>query len=151
MWICLFYQLKIFFMRNIIAFFFSFTFVFAQSQTFDLNVEINNIKQKTGNIEVVIYNSPNDFLIKGKALKKYSIKVNNTTSNIAIKGLPKGNYAIAVYHDINSDKKFNTNFVGIPVESYGFSNNCKPLLSKPSFEDCMIDIENSTSICIALL
>ena len=138
-------------MRNIIALFFSFTFIIVQSQSFDLNIKIKNIKQTKGTLELVVYNNANTFLEKGEAVKRYSILATSTIKSFTIKNLPKGSYAIAVYHDVNSDKRCNTNLVGIPVEPYGFSRNYKPVFSKPSFDDCMINIEKSMSIDIALL
>jgi uncharacterized protein (DUF2141 family) len=34
-----------------------------------------------------------------------------------------GHYAVAVFHDENADKEINRDFLGIPREGYGFSNN----------------------------
>ena len=37
--------------------------------------------------------------------------------------LPAGNYAVQVMHDENENNKLDTNFMGMPIEGYGFSNN----------------------------
>jgi len=39
----------------------------------------------------------------------------------------------AVVHDENMDGKLDTNWVGIPTEGYGFSNDAKATLGPPSF------------------
>lgn len=121
------------------------------SQTYDLNIKIKNIKKIDGRLEIAIYNKSETFLVKGKALKVYSLEVNNNTNFLTIKNLPKGEYAIAIYHDLNSDYQCNKNMFGLPSEAYGFSTNFKPIISKPSFDDCKIYIDNSKSIEIALL
>jgi len=51
-----------------------------------------------------------------------------------VKNIPFGEYAIKVFHDEDSDDKIDTNFIGIPTESYGFSNNVKGFFGLPGFE-----------------
>ena len=46
-----------------------------------------------------------------------------------------GTYAITVFHDENNDKVLNTNFIGIPKEGVGISNNPKSRFGPPSFND----------------
>ncbi len=48
--------------------------------------------------------------------------------------LPVGWYAVSVVHDENSNSILDANFLGIPKESYGFSNNPKSM-GKPSFAE----------------
>jgi uncharacterized protein (DUF2141 family) len=40
--------------------------------------------------------------------------------------LPPGNYAASVLHDENRNGRIDTNFLGIPTEGYGVTNNPKP-------------------------
>jgi small-conductance mechanosensitive channel len=44
-----------------------------------------------------------------------------------------GTYALAVIHDENMNGKLDTNWLGIPIEGYGFSNGAKGLFGAPSF------------------
>ena len=80
-----------------------------------------------------------------------SSAVNKSLESVIIKGLPKQEYAIAVYHDKNSDGKCNINLFGFSKEAYGFSNNIKPKLSAPSFDDCKIYLNDNMTITIKLL
>jgi uncharacterized protein (DUF2141 family) len=50
-----------------------------------------------------------------------------------LKTSPQGVYALVVIHDEDSNGKLNTNWLGIPTEGYGFSNNAKGLLGPPKF------------------
>ena len=54
--------------------------------------------------------------------------------------IPKGAYALALFHDSNSNGILDKNFLGIPSERYGFSNNVHPLFSEPSFSSTVIEI-----------
>jgi uncharacterized protein (DUF2141 family) len=46
-----------------------------------------------------------------------------------------GEYAISIIHDKNRNGRLDTNFIGIPKEPFGFSNNPKIKFGPPSFSD----------------
>lgn len=48
--------------------------------------------------------------------------------------VPPGTYAIAVVHDTNGNGRADTNFLGIPTEGVGVSNNAMPRMSAPIFD-----------------
>lgn len=58
--------------------------------------------------------------------------------------LPYGEYAIAVYHDKNTNGKLDTNFLGIPKEDYGFSNNARGKFGPASWEDAKFSISKQS-------
>lgn len=105
-----------------------------------LTIHIENITKIQGKIVIGIFNSEKDFLKDDAAFKNYFIQVDASSESIVIKDLPKGEYAITFYHDENSDDECNRNFLGIPKEGYGFSNNIKPKFSAPSFKDCKFSL-----------
>ena len=70
------------------------------------------------------------------------IKVNSQSASYTFQGLSKGHYAVSVYHDENSNGELDANFIGIPSEPYGFSNNAKGMFGPPSYEDCLFKIES---------
>ena len=82
--------------------------------------------------------------MKNKSFKKYSKKAKSDSLILRLKNIPKGNYAISLYQDINSHNVCNLSFAGIPKEPFGFSNNYKPFLKKPSFKDCQFSLQKDT-------
>jgi len=58
--------------------------------------------------------------------------------------LPEGMYAIALFIDVNKNLKIDKNFLGIPKEQFGFSNNAMGRLSAPSFEQAMFQVSGNT-------
>ncbi len=58
-------------------------------------------------------------------------------------GLKYGTYAISVLDDENSNMEMD-NFVGIPQEGYGFSNDVKKRMSAPSFEECSFKVDKAS-------
>ena len=88
---------------------------------------------------MAVYNSDESFLKTEKAILKTVNPVFNNKLNIAIPDLPKGEYAIAIFHDIDNNQKLNTYF-GIPAEPYGFSQNQNGgLLGPPKFRDTFLN------------
>ena len=47
--------------------------------------------------------------------------------------IPRGTYALAVVHDEDMNGNLDINWLGIPTEGYGFSNDVKARFGPPSF------------------
>ena len=122
-------------------------------ETYDLKVVITNIKDNKGLILLGIYDNPSKYLKDGAAYSftKHKVNASGNQMEIILKDIPKGTYAISLCHDVNADKKCNSNFLGIPQEPYGFSNGFKRQLSKPSFNDCKFEVNESRSVKVELI
>lgn len=120
-------------------------------QEYALTVQVSNIKEKKGKMIVSIFNNLNDYLKEGKEYCKKIIVVKDSIINYTFKKLPKGVYAVALYHDVNEDGKCNKSLIGIPKEGFGFSKNKKPFIGAPSFDDVKIDLSQDRSIIINLI
>ena len=59
--------------------------------------------------------------------------------------IPKGIYTIGIFVDVNLNNKMDTNFVGIPKEQYGFSNNAKGFMGPPTFEAASFTVDGPTT------
>ena len=126
------------------------------SQTFKLNIEIENIEQK-GTIYLAIYDNSTSFdqdnqnknINKNRWVKSIVevVNKNNFTKNVELK---KGVYAISLFVDSNDNKIIDKNFLGIPTEQYGFSNNATGFLGSPSFKDASFNLVDDLNIKISL-
>jgi uncharacterized protein (DUF2141 family) len=54
--------------------------------------------------------------------------------------LPSGTYAIKLFHDINDNQKLDSNWLGIPREPFGFSNNPRVRFGPPDFDATRFDL-----------
>ena len=63
--------------------------------------------------------------------------------------LPEGVYAVQVMHDENDNDKLDTNFLGIPSEGYGFSNNPQ-VMRRATFEEARFELKADATITIRL-
>jgi len=116
-----------------------------------LTVKITNIENTEGVIEIGLYNDKEDFPTPNKQYKKVRKKIFSNKLVYTFNDLPKGKYAIAIYHDENKDSKCNRNFFGIPTEAYAFSRNFRPWLSKPDFSDCSVYLDKDKTISIKMV
>ena len=64
--------------------------------------------------------------------------------------IPHGEYAISLFVDSNGNKKIDKNFLGIPKEQYGFSNNVMGRMSAPSFDQAKFVVTGPTTQNIKL-
>lgn len=74
-------------------------------------------------------------------VKKARAKVQGTSVTIVIEGIDPGTYAFSLLHDTNGNEEMDKSFFGLPEEGYAFSNNFKPTLSAPDFEDCAFSVK----------
>ena len=99
-----------------------------------INVNIGKIRNNKGVCCVLLFTDPSAFPGDAKrAIASKVIKAEKGVRNIRFEKIPPGTYAIAVIHDENEDGLLNTNFLGIPKEGYGASNNNLPMTSAPKF------------------
>ena len=103
---------------------------FAQSSCPGIHVKVVNIRNDTGTVDCALFESPVGFPIEvlRSAMNVMVIKVRNTEARCDFEDIPPGTYALAVIHDENMNGKLDTNWLGIPKEGYGFSNDVKALL-----------------------
>ena len=62
-----------------------------------------------------------------------AIKIRKSQARCDFEGIPPGTYARAVIHDEDMNGKLDTNWLGIPTEGYGFSNDATGVLGPPPF------------------
>lgn len=114
-------------------------------------VEITGIPSTKGLIRIALFDKAEGFTQHEFALQKASIPVKAATAAWTFQGLVAGRYAVAVYHDENSNAILDTNFLGIPTEAYGFSNDAMGTFGPPSFQAASFWVgTGATSIKIKL-
>ena len=120
----------------------------AQEETFDLTVNISGLSSDKGTLMVGVYNQKETFL--NTTFKGEIVKIENKKSVAIFKDLPKGEYAVSFIHDENNNKKMDTNFMGIPKEDYGCSNNATGFMGPPKYEDAKFMLTENKSINIEI-
>ncbi len=118
---------------------------------YNLQVNVSAISNNKGLVEFALYKNPAVFTEAGKTHRLARVDAQKGSVTYTFKDLEPGKYALVVYHDENHNKICDKNFFGIPTEAYAFSNNVRPKLSVPSFEDCAIKLQQDRSIQIKMV
>jgi uncharacterized protein (DUF2141 family) len=100
-----------------------------------IHVQVLNIRNSTGTVDRALFESPEGFPTEAlrSAMNVMVIKVRQTQARCDFADIPPGTYALAVFHDENMNGTLDTNWLGIPTEGYGFSNDVKASLGPPAF------------------
>lgn len=102
----------------------------------EVTVEVGPLKNLKGELRCGIFNQPEGFPTDPKrALARDHHKPEGNTVVCRFAGLAAGTYAVSVLHDEDADGEMATNFIGVPTEGYGVSNNKIPSMSAPKYED----------------
>lgn len=117
-----------------------------------LTVMVDGLKNQKGQICFSLFASSQGFPSSGdRALQANCVRVKSTPIEITFDNLQAGSYAVAVIHDANSDRTLNRNFLGIPTEGFGFSQNPIIQTGPPKFMDSVVIVTGkNTNIQIQL-
>lgn len=123
----------------------------ARLQTGDLIIRVTGMESGRGEIQYALYDSPENFPKRSGRIAKGKVPVAPSVSTIIIKGLAPGYYAVAIFHDENFNDEFDQGIFGIPLETYGFSNDARGFFSAPDFDDAKFRVGGpKTEISIEL-
>jgi uncharacterized protein (DUF2141 family) len=103
-----------------------------------LTVKIVGFRNAKGKVDALLFNGPQGFPDdQSKAIDddEAPIDPRTLTAAIVFRNLRPGAYAITVLHDENMNRKLDTNFIGIPEEGYGASQNPPKMHRAPTFDE----------------
>lgn len=115
----------------------------------ELVVKIEGIA-KTGNIGCSLYSNATGFPMDAThALQQFSQQT--TTGTVFVfSNLKSGKYAVSAMNDQNGNQVLDKNFLGVPKEEWGVSNNVRPALRAPSFEEASFEIDEKKDLTITI-
>jgi uncharacterized protein (DUF2141 family) len=99
-----------------------------------LYVNVEGVRTARGRIEVTVYpDNAARFLKKGGSLYVGRVNAQAGRTRVCLQLPRTGHYGLAVLHDANGNRKMDKNFLGLPGEGFGFSNNPVLRLGPPAF------------------
>ncbi|MDB5192821.1 MAG: hypothetical protein JWQ96_2384 [Segetibacter sp.] len=113
--------------------------------------DITNIRNNKGVCRACIFNNAASF--NGETGKPYAcviVPVKNKTASAAFTNVAPGAYALMVFHDANNNNKMDKNFLGIPSEGYGASQNKLPFAAAPNFNDNKFTVANASIVSLRI-
>ena len=105
-----------------------------KTQSSVIHVDIDGLRSDRGQVLCALFSSAADFPKRPeKAVAHDKSTILNGHATCQFENIPSGAYAVSVFHDENSNGKLDTNFIGIPREGVGASNNAKGHFGPPKF------------------
>ncbi len=103
-----------------------------------LRIEINNLNNNKGQIVLDLQDENKN------SIKAVFQEIKDKGCVITIKNLSPGKYTFRYFHDENNNKEFDTNFIGMPKEGFGFSNNATGKFGPPKHENTIFQFTSDT-------
>lgn len=122
-----------------------FQFLLAQNdqteKTGNLTVVITGFENNDGEVLLALADSRDNYESKNNPFIGLKIKIENRKAVFVIEDLPYGKYAAKVFHDENTNGELDTNFLGIPTEDYGLSNNARGTFGPADYDDAKFSFD----------
>jgi len=129
---------------------FSYSGIAQNDSTVLIWVKVTDLRSNEGKVGITVFDSPDGFPGDDEnAIFREYFDINDQTT-VAEITIPPGKYAIAVYHDEDENGDLKTNFIGMPKEGTGSSNNPKPRMGPPKYEDCEFDAGETQHLTIIM-
>lgn len=103
--------------------------------TTNLTIEIAGLRDAKGVVRLCLTANPRDFPdCKGRDAVAATVKASRAPIHYTFRAVPAGIYAIASFHDANSNGKLDT-MMGMPKEGFAFSRNPAVRMRAPRFNE----------------
>jgi uncharacterized protein (DUF2141 family) len=107
-----------------------------------LEIKVEALESAEGNILLELMDE------NETTLKAIIQKIDSLPCIIEINDIENGIYGIKYFHDSNANGKMDFNWMGIPTEGFGFSNDAYGLFKPKKFKEWLFDISQDTMICL---
>lgn len=117
----------------------------------DLKVRVTGAAKPKGSVVVCLWRDGSGFpdCAKNAPLAKQVVPA-AASVEVTFHGIAPGDYAVSAIHDANGNGKFDRDFMSIPTEWIGTSNNPKLGLGPPVFSAAVIKITGNSETMIRL-
>lgn len=106
-----------------------------------IRLVVRDVRSSDGDITVDVHgDNPDSFLKKGAKLMRIREPARVGQVEVCLPVREPGVFAVVAYHDRNSNKRFDRDWVGIPEEPYGISNNPEVLFAAPTHEEASFEV-----------
>ena len=107
----------------------------------ELSLDVTDLVAEKGRLYVAVFSDAKAFPGDAeKAILSKIVDVHQTSEHVVVGDLAPGKYAVSIMQDENGNGKMDFNFLGIPKEGFGFSNNPTVYFGPPSFNAAAIEV-----------
>lgn len=106
----------------------------------DLHVSISGVRNQVGKVRVALFKTPEEFLKKEGRFVEVVISAATASKEAVFFRIPDDIYGLAAFHDENDNLEFDKNFVGLPLEGFGFGNDAPVFFGAPDFTNAAVKV-----------
>jgi uncharacterized protein (DUF2141 family) len=110
-----------------------------------ITVDVESLRSDSGVVRCALFTGaegyPGDM---AKAVAKTDAKIDGKKATCVFDGEPAGTYAVSLIHDEDGDGELKKNFLGIPKEGVGASNDAPHKTSAPKYDAARFTYDGGT-------
>lgn len=119
----------------------------AYADTGNISVLLTGFHNDKGRAQVVIYSSDKGFpLDPNYAYETRTTVIKNGQARVVFNDIPMGEYAISAIHDEDMDGDFDRNWLFIPGEGWGTSNDAGGYWGPGSYKDSRFILDSKDAV-----
>lgn len=111
----------------------------------ELTVNVTGLAAPYGSVGCSLFAAEAGFPMDNSRAKTEWVPVTGESATCRFNDVPAGKFAVAVAHDVNGNRKLDTNLFGIPTEQWGVSNNARPTLRAPRFDEAAFAVPSEAA------
>lgn len=104
----------------------------------EVAVRVQGVRNDQGSVVVGVCTE--EVFIGGTCAFRATVPAQAGAVTVTVPDVPPGTYAVRVYHDENGNERIDRNFLGVPLEGFGFSNDAPVRMAPPSFKDAAVTV-----------
>ena len=106
----------------------------------ELVVRITGLSEPLGQVGCSLFAGPAGFPKDSAGARQLWQAADAKGVTCRYSDVPEGAYAVSIGHDLNGNKRVDANFIGLPTEQWGVSNNARPNMRAPRFDEAMFKV-----------
>jgi uncharacterized protein (DUF2141 family) len=113
-----------------------------------LSVTVEGIAEASGSVHFALFDDPVRFEDRSQPVRSAQLTPEGSTCRWEVADLPEGEYALAVFHDLDGDHQLTKSILGLPREPYAFSNQPRTRFRPPSFAEACFQLKGTVEMTV---
>ena len=110
-------------------------------------MEVSSFRNAKGTLNCRLFTEAASFP-DGDGARTVRAAISGSQATCVFDDLPTGIYAVAVVHDENGNGRLDKNFLGLPTEGYGVSNNRTYAASSPKWDESRFNVSSREPVVL---
>lgn len=114
----------------------------------EIRVRVSNIPSNVGEVGCALFPAGPAFPMDASSARQVWQRADLAGVTCRFDKVSAGSWAVSVSHDLNGNRKVDTNFLGIPTEAWGVSKNARPAFRAPKFEEAAFNVADGQTVLV---